>query len=89
VHVFIVNPEPLLPIRDRLLASDADPVHGPLYRRSTHPRSLRSAFVFDRLPCQLRQAATDDTVDAARQTAANRTTGIIRDHNRQVFESLA
>jgi hypothetical protein len=37
---------------------------------------------------QANQAATDDAIDAARKSAANRTTAIIRDQNRQVFESL-
>jgi len=40
---------------------------------------------------QLRQAnqeATDVAVDAARQNAVNRTAALIRDHNRQIFDSF-
>ncbi|MDX2150918.1 MAG: hypothetical protein SFV54_09300 [Bryobacteraceae bacterium] len=37
---------------------------------------------------QANQEATDAAIDAARQNAANRTAGMIRDHNRQVFESF-
>ncbi|MBI4905701.1 MAG: hypothetical protein HY820_18860 [Acidobacteria bacterium] len=37
---------------------------------------------------QANQEATDAAVDAARQNAANRTAGIIRDHNQKIFDSL-
>jgi hypothetical protein len=37
---------------------------------------------------QANQEGTDAAIDAARQNAANRTAGMIRDHNRQVFESF-
>ncbi len=37
---------------------------------------------------QANQEATDAAIDAARQNAANRTAGIIRDHNQKIFDSL-
>ncbi len=37
---------------------------------------------------QANQEGTDAAIDAARQNAANRTAGMIRDHNRQVFDSF-
>lgn len=37
---------------------------------------------------QANQEATDAAIDAARQNAANRTAGMIRDHNQKIFDSL-
>ena len=37
---------------------------------------------------QANQEGTDAAIDAARQNAVNRTAGMIRDHNRQVFDSF-
>ena len=37
---------------------------------------------------QANQEGTEAAIDAARQNAANRTAGMIRDHNRQVFDSF-
>ena len=37
---------------------------------------------------QANQEATDAAVDAARQNAANRTVAMVRDHNRQIFDSF-
>jgi hypothetical protein len=37
---------------------------------------------------QANQEATDASVDAARQNAANRTADLIRDHNQRIFDSL-
>jgi hypothetical protein len=37
---------------------------------------------------QANQEGTDAAIDAVRQNAANRTAGMIRDHNRQVFDSF-
>lgn len=37
---------------------------------------------------QANQEATDASIDAARQNAANRTADLIRDHNQRIFDSL-
>lgn len=37
---------------------------------------------------QVNQEATDAAIDAARQNAANRTAAMVRDHNRQIFDSF-
>lgn len=37
---------------------------------------------------QANQEATDAAIDAARQSAANRTAAMVRDHNRQIFDSF-
>jgi hypothetical protein len=37
---------------------------------------------------QANQGATDSAIDAARQNAANRTAAMVRDHNRQIFDSF-
>ncbi|MCC6363022.1 MAG: hypothetical protein IT165_05825 [Bryobacterales bacterium] len=37
---------------------------------------------------QANQEATDAAIDAARQNAANRTVAMVRDHNRQIFDSF-
>jgi hypothetical protein len=37
---------------------------------------------------QVNQEATDAAVDAARQNAANRTAAMVRDHNRQLFDTF-
>jgi len=37
---------------------------------------------------QANQEATDAAIDAARQNAANRTAAMVRDHNRQIFDSF-
>lgn len=37
---------------------------------------------------QANQEGTDSAIDAARQNAANRTAAMVRDHNRQIFDSF-